>query len=235
MNYNSNNNVEYVYDDLQTRVSSLVLRVFMWMACGLGITGITAFLTYNSGLFYDIASSSAIFYGLMIAEVALVWFLSARILSLSFATGTILFSIYALLNGLTLSFIFAAYTATSIAQTFFITASMFGVMALYGYFTKSDLSKMKNILLMALIGLIIAGVVNIFLGSGMLSLVISAVGVVVFTLLTAYDTHKIKAMLVQYQDNKEVADKLSILGALSLYLDFINLFLYLLRFLGDRE
>ncbi len=234
--YNSNNEIEYVSDNSIATQQSLILRVFVWMAMGLGITGLTAMLTYNSSLFSMLMQSQGLFYGLMIVEVGMVWYLSARIMKLSFTTATVLFGTYAVLNGLTLSFIFAVYTMSSIATTFFVTAGTFGVMALYGYVTKRDLSKLGSILFMALIGLIIASVVNIFLGNSMLDLVISAVGVLIFVGLTAWDTQNIKQMLVQTEgEDEELVKKLSVLGALSLYLDFVNLFLYLLRFLGSRD
>ncbi len=238
MNQNSFYNqerVEYISDNSIATQQSLIMRVFVWMTMGLAITGLTAFLTYSSSLFSHLENSQALFYGLLIAEVALVFFLSARIMKLSFAVATALFGAYALLNGLTLSFIFALYSMPSIATTFFVTAGTFGVMAVYGYVTKRDLSKMGSILMMALIGLIIASVVNIFLGNSMLELAISAVGVLVFVGLTAWDTQKIKQMLAQAEGDEELVKKLSVLGALSLYLDFINLFIYLLRFLGSRD
>ncbi len=234
--YNSDNGVDYVSDSSIATQQSLILRVFVWMAMGLGITGLTAMLTYNSGLFYTLVQNQGLFWGLMIAEIGMVWYLSARIMKLSFSTATILFGTYAVLNGLTLSFIFAVYTMSSIATTFFITAGTFGAMALYGYVTKRDLSKMGSILMMALIGLIIASVVNIFLGNSMLDLIISVVGVLIFVGLTAWDTQNIKQMLIQTEgEDEELVKKLSVLGALSLYLDFINLFLYLLRFFGSRD
>ncbi len=233
--FNHSTEVEFVSDERIALQQSLVLRVFVWMACGLAITGLTAMLTYNSSLFATIIQNRGLFWGLMIAEVGMVWYLSARIMKLSFMTATALFGAYAVLNGLTLSVIFAAFTMTSIAQTFFVTAGTFGAMALFGYFTKRDLSKMGSILFMALIGLIIASVVNIFLGSSMMDLLISALGVLIFTGLTAWDTQKIKLMLSQSEGDEHLTKNLSVLGALMLYLDFVNLFLYLLRFLGSRD
>ncbi len=233
--YNSNNEVEYVSDNSLATQQTLILRVFVWMTMGLAITGLTAMLTYNSGLFYTLMQNQLLFWGLMIAEIGMVWYLSARIMKLSFTTATVLFGTYSVLNGLTLSMIFALYTMSSIATTFFVTAGTFGAMALYGYYTKRDLSKMGSILIMALIGLIIASVVNIFLGNSTMDLIISAIGVLIFVGLTAWDTQSIKLMLAEAGDNEEVVKKLSVLGALSLYLDFVNLFLYLLRFLGSRD
>lgn len=225
----------YVYQDT-TLQRSLVQRVFLWMAMGLSITALTAMLTFNSpSIFYTIASNSILYWGLMIAELALVWYLSARVMSMSFGSATACFGIYSILNGLTLSVIFAAYTESSIATTFFVTAGTFGAMALIGYTTKRDLSKMGSILLMALIGLIIATVVNIFLQNSMMQLIISGIGVLIFTGLTAYDTQKIKTMMNEFGEDGEAVKKLSVVGALTLYLDFINLFLYLLRFLGNSR
>lgn len=225
----------YIYQDASLQ-RSLVQRVFLWMTMGLSITALTAMLTFNSPqIFYAIISSKLLFYGLMIGELALVWYLSARVMSMSFASATACFGIYSVLNGLTLSVIFAAYTTTSIATTFFVTAGTFGAMALIGYTTKRDLSKMGSILMMAVIGLIIATVVNIFVGSSMLQMIISGAGVLIFTGLTAYDTQKIKEMLAYAEGDSDQVKKLSVLGALTLYLDFINLFLYLLRFLGSSR
>ena len=223
----------YSFTDAYT---SLIRKVYVWMTLALVMTGLSAYYVATSpSLMLAIFSNSIVFYGLMIAEVGLVMWLSARIHKMSLASASLMFSIYAILNGVTLSSIFVLYTASSIATTFFITAGTFGVMAFIGTVTKTDLTKMGKILMMALIGMLIAIFVNIFLGNGMLDIIISAVGVLVFTGLTAYDAQKIKAMLMECPNADEQTQKLSVLGALSLYLDFINLFLYLLRFLGDRK
>ncbi|WP_052080792.1 Bax inhibitor-1/YccA family protein [Porphyromonas sp. COT-239 OH1446] len=215
---------------------TLMQRVFLWMAIGLGITGLTSLLLFkNVDLLYSIASSRGLFLGLIIAEVALVVFLSARIARMSFMTATALFAAYAVLNGVTLSPIFLVYTAQSIAETFFVTAATFSAMAIYGYITKRDLTSMGNLLFMVLIGLIIASLVNMFVGSSLMSLVISAVGVLVFVGLTAYDVQKIKRLFVNTYEDSDDTKKVAILGALTLYLDFINLFIFLLRFMGRRE
>lgn len=170
----------------------------------------------------------------MIAEVALVIYLSARIARMSFASAMISFLAYSFLNGLTLSVIFLAYTKASIASTFFVTAGTFAAMSLYGYFTKKDLSSWGNLFFMALIGLIIASVVNIFWANSTLYWIITYVGVLVFVGLTAYDTYRIKQLLANQEVN-EGTQKLALLGALTLYLDFVNMFLYLLRIFGDRR
>ena len=169
------------------------------------------------------------------AELGIVFYLSARIQKLSLAAATTWFIIFSVLNGLTLGWIFAAYTAASIAKTFFITAGTFAAMAVVGTTTKKDLTKMGGILFMALIGLIIAGLVNIFFRSSMFDLIVSGLGVLIFTGLTAWDAQKIKEMVMRAPDAGESAQKMALLGSLSLYLDFINLFLYLLRFFGNRN
>ncbi len=216
---------------------SLFRQVYLWMAMALAITGMMALLVAGSPTMLSLIFSSKLtFFALIIAEIALVWYLSARIERLSFTTATLMFIVYSLLNGTMLSSIFILYTATSIASTFFVTAGTFGVMCVYGYLTKRDLTSIGNICLMAVIGLIIAGLVNLFLQSSVMSLIISGIGVLVFVGLTAYDSQKIKQLLLQ--EGMEVNDstkKIALLGSLTLYLDFINLFLYLLRFLGDRR
>ena len=216
---------------------SLFRQVYLWMAMALAITGMMALLVAGSPTMLSLIFSSKLtFFALIIAEIALVWYLSARIERLSFTTATLMFIVYSLLPGAMLSSIFILSTATSIASTFFVTAGTFGVMCVYGYLTKRDLTSIGNICLMAVIGLIIAGLVNLFLQSSVMSLIISGIGVLVFVGLTAYDSQKIKQLLLQ--EGMEVNDstkKIALLGSLTLYLDFINLFLYLLRFLGDRR
>ena len=172
---------------------------------------------------------------LLFAELGLVFYTTARINHLSLTTATTLFILYSAINGVTLSAIFLAYTLTSIASVFFITAGTFAATALYGYSTKRDLSKLGGILFMALIGLILATVVNLFLHNSMLDLMLSYAGVVIFVGLTAWDSQKIKQMLAMQTDMGETAQKMALMGALSLYLDFINLFLYLLRIFGKER
>ncbi len=216
-------------------VSTVMRKTFGWMTMCLLITALTAMGVVNSGLFYQIASSGAMWL-LIIAELVLVFVLSARIHKMSVTTATIMLIVYSVLNGATLSFIFLAYSLGSIAKTFFITTGMFGVMALVGATTKRDLSKMGSILFMALIGLIIASLVNIFLHSSGLDWIISLIGVVLFTALTAYDVQRVKRLATEsdlYDDTQ--VGRLAIISALSLYLDFINLFLYLLRFFGRND
>ena len=182
-----------------------------------------------------IVSSKVLFFGIIIGELALVWGVSAAIGRLSLTTATLLFVLYSVLNGVTMSFIFLAYTAESITSVFLITAGTFAAMALFGYFTKADLSSMGRILFMALIGLIVATIVNIFMKSSGLAMILNYVGVLIFVGLTAWDTQKIKQMLLEAPDAGETAQKVALMGALTLYLDFINLFIHLLRILGNSR
>jgi len=224
-------------------------KVFNWMAIGLGLTGLTAFLTVYGiknlqivqQLLFTVQDGyvkpNMLFYGLLIGELGLVFYLSARIQKISAGAATGLFVGYSILNGVTLSTILLYYTASSVAATFFITAGMFGAMAVYGFVTKKDLSSWGSFLFMGLIGIIIAMVVNIFLASSMMSWVISGIGVIIFTGLTAYDVQQITRMGAEgiMDGGEAVIRKGAIMGALKLYLDFINLFLMLLRLLGDRR
>lgn len=214
----------------------LMRKVYVWMTLAMIITGFTAYYVATSQtLLTAIYSNSMVFYGLIIAELALVFVLSSMINKLSLLTATLMFVLYSVVNGATLSFIFLAYTASSITSVFFITAATFASMALYGYFTKKDLSSWGRILTMGLIGIVIASLVNIFLHNSGLGLIISYVGVLVFVGLTAYDTQKIKQMMLEAPDAGEHMQKIALLGALSLYLDFINLFLMLLRIFGSSR
>lgn len=214
----------------------LMRKVFVWMALALVITGVTAYgVATTPSLLIAIVTNKALFWGLIIAELALVFAVSGAINRLSLATATLLFVLYSVVNGATLSVIFLAYSMPAIIQTFFITAGTFGVMALVGYTTKTDLTSLGKLLFMALIGLVIATVVNMFVGSTGFDYILSYVGVLIFVGLTAYDTQKIKQMCMQAPDAGEHMQKLALLGALSLYLDFINLFLYLLRIFGNNK
>ena len=213
----------------------LMRKVYVWMTLALVITGLTAYGVATTPAMRQLFVSSGLFWVLAIAELAIVFGVTAAINRISLTTATLLFTLYSVINGLLLSSIFLAYTATSIASVFFITAGTFGAMALVGYTTKTDLSSMGKILFMALIGLIIASVVNIFVGSKGLDLILSYVGVLIFVGLTAWDTQKIKNMLLEAPDASESMQKIALLGALTLYLDFINLFIYLLRIIGKRN
>ncbi len=215
---------------------ALMRKVYVWMALALVITGFTAFgIASNPGIAYTIVTNQVLFWGLIIAEFGLVIAISGAINKLSAATATLLFVLYSIINGATLSVIFMAYTLTSIASVFFITAGLFGVMAFIGYTTKTDLTSIGKVLFMALIGIVLATIVNLFIGSSMLNMIVSYIGVVVFTGLTAYDSQKIKNMLYEADDMDEGMQKIALLGSLTLYLDFINLFLMLLRIFGNNR
>jgi uncharacterized protein len=215
-----------------------MLRVYNLMAIGLAITGVTALgtatLAMSNPAFAQLIYVSPLKWLIMLAPLALVFFLSFRIHSMSVATAQTTFWGYAALLGVALSSIFLVYTGASITQTFFITATTFGAMSLYGYTTKKDISSWGSFLFMGLIGILIASVVNIFMASSALSFAISVIGVLVFTGLTAYDTQKIKESYYE-GDDSDTAGRKAIIGALELYLDFVNLFLMLLRLLGNRE
>lgn len=228
-------NLSSIYS--KTAQRALFRNVYVWMTMALAITGLVAmYMAKSLTLLQMILGSSFGMWGLLIAEIGLVWYLSARIRQISFTTATVLFIIYSILNGATLSVIFLTYTASSIANTFFITAGTFAATGIYGYVTKKDLSSLGSLCIMGVIGLIIATVVNIFLASDALTMVISYIGVALFVGLTAYDTQKIKRLLLSNDmEVNEATQKIALLGALTLYLDFINLFLYLLRILGDRK
>ena len=214
----------------------LMRKVYLWMTLALMITGITAAGVANSpNILALIYSSQVVMWGIIIAEFGLVIYISARLEKLSLSTATTLFALYSILNGVMLSSIFLLYSTAIISKVFFITAGTFGVTALYGYATKKDLSSLGNILFMALIGLVIATVVNVFMKSAMFDLILGYIGVIIFVGLTAWDSQKIKHMMMVQQDADESAQKLALIGALSLYLDFINLFLYLLRIFGRSD
>ena len=214
---------------------ALMSKVYLWMTLALVVTGMTAYYVASSpAILYAIVTNQITFWGLFIGELVLVFVLSSRIMSLSFVTASLMFVIYSIMNGVFFSFILLAYTEQSIATTFLITAGTFGAMSLFGFVTKRDLSTMGRILFMLLIGLIIATVVNIFMKAEGMTLILNYAGVVIFVGLTAYDTQSIKQMLQEHGD-KEGAEKIALLGSLSLYLDFINLFIYLLRFFGESR
>lgn len=221
---------------MSTVFPALMRKVFVWMTLALAITGLTAYGVATSPTILSLIFSSKVtFFGLIIAEFALVFAISGAINRLSLSTATMLFILYSVINGATLSSIFFAFSVATIGKVFFITAGTFGAMALVGYTTKTDLTSMGKLLFMALLGIIIASVVNMFVASSGLDLILSYVGVLVFVGLTAYDTQKIKQMCQAAPDAGESAQKLALIGALSLYLDFINLFLYLLRIFGNNR
>ena len=223
---------------VQVRVNSFIRSVYNWMAIGLGITGFVAYyIANNESLRQLIFTNRILFFGLIIAEFALVIAISARIQKMQASTATALFVLYSALNGATLSLIFLIYTASSITSTFFICAGTFVACSVYGWTTKRDLTSVGGFMMMGLIGIIIASVVNIFLRSPAMYMIISYIGVIVFVGLTAYDTQHLKNMAMTQPDGVEAAvvRKGAILGALKLYLDFINLFLMLLRIFGNRN
>jgi hypothetical protein len=222
----------------QVRVNSFIRSVYNWMAIGLGITGFIAYYVANTpALVQMIYGNQILFFGLIIAEFGLVIAISARIQKMQASTATALFVLYSALNGATLSMIFLVYTASSITSTFFICAGTFVACSVYGWTTKRDLTSVGGFMAMGLIGIIVASVVNIFLRSPAMHMIISYIGVIVFVGLTAYDTQHLKNMAMTQPDGLEagVVRKGAILGALKLYLDFINLFLMLLRIFGSRE
>ena len=214
---------------------TLLKNVYCWMALALVVTGLTSYYVASSERILSLMGSG-LYIGLLIAEVVLVVILSARIHKMSFAVAGVVFVIYSILNGVTLSVLLLVYTFESIALAFFITAGTFTAMALIGHFTKKDLSSMGQILLMALIGLIIATVVNLFIGSSTFQYILTYVGVLIFVGLTAYDAQKIKNQINEFgTEISESTMKLALMGALELYLDFINLMIYILRIVGSRR
>lgn len=222
--------------NVATAFPALMRKVYVWMTLALVVTALSAYYVATTpAALYAIFSSKFMFFGLLIAEIVVVMAMTALINRMSFMVAALMMAAYSVLNGVTMSFIFVVYEMASIATTFFVTAGTFAAMAIVGYTTKKDLTKMGGILLMALIGLIIASVVNWFLQSETMSYVVSGIGVLVFTGLTAYDSQKIKQMLMQCDTVNDGTQKLALLGSLTLYLDFVNLFLYLLRFMGNRK
>ncbi|ARQ60294.1 UNVERIFIED_ORG: hypothetical protein GGE64_003350 [Rhizobium etli] len=218
-----------------------MLKVYNLMALGLAITGVAAYLSFQLAFangeitaFGQAIYLSPLKWVVILAPLALVFFLSFRIHRMSVSAAQTTFAIYAALVGLSLSSIFLIYTGQSVVQTFFVTAASFGALSLYGYTTKRDLSAMGSFLIMGLFGLIIASIVNIFLASSAMQFAISVIGVLIFAGLTAYDTQRIKELYYE-ADDVAVAGRKAIMGALTLYLDFINLFMFLLQFMGNRK
>lgn len=231
-----NNEVYYQRERTAELQSEFIRRVYNWMGIGLATTALVAMFTASSqSMLQLIFGTPMVFFGLIVAELGLVIALSAAINRLQASTAALMFFIYSALNGLTLSAIFLAYTQASIASTFFITAGTFAAMSIYGYSTKRDLTSWRSFLFMGLIGIILASVVNLFLHSESIYWVVTIGGVLVFVGLTAYDTQKIKEMAYQGFGDAEMERKGAVIGALRLYLDFINLFLLLLRLFGGRR
>ena len=211
-----------------------MLKVYNYMAGGLALTGIVAFLTANTPVVFNAIFGTPLMWVVMLAPLGFVFFLSFRINKMSYSAAQLTFWAFAAVMGLSIAWIFLAFTSTSIARVFFITAGMFAGMSLYGYTTKRDLSGWGSFLFMGLIGIIIAALVNMFVGSTALQFAISVIGVIVFTGLTAFDTQSIKELYIE-SDSHEIAGKKTVIGALRLYLDFINLFIMLLQLLGNRR
>lgn len=233
-----------MYDNSMTRfmdeaaiaraMQEYMTKVYMWMVGGLVATALTALYVYSND--WDIAiAGSSLFYVLIFGQLGLVIALSGWIGKMSTGIAGLAFIAYSVLTGITFSVLLRAFTEESIYTTFFVTAGMFGALSLYGYITKRNLSGLGSFMFMGLVGLIIASLVNLFLASSMLHFVITVIGVIVFSGLTAYDTQRIKEMYILQQQGDEMAAKGAILGALMLYLDFINLFLFLLRIFGNRN
>ncbi len=232
MNYRSSAE-EYT---MQGQVAQFMYKVYGWMSAALLITASVAYYVANTpAILAALFKHSGLLMGIFIFQLALVFGLSLFLHKMSYTVASIMFMIYAASLGLTMSSIFLVYDIKSIGLTFLVTAGMFGAMCLYGYTTKADLTAVRNITMMALFGIIIAMLVNMYFQSEMVDYVISAIGVVVFTALTAFDTQKIKQVGYQMLSVGEGLEKVAIIGALTLYLDFINLFLFLLRFLGNRR
>lgn len=220
--------------DIDEGLRAYMLRVYNYMAAGLALTGIVAYLTSQSPGLMATIYGTPLAWVVMLAPLGLVMFMSFRINNMSAATAQATFWVFSGLMGLSLAYIFIVYTGASITRVFFITTSMFAGMSIYGYTTKRDLSGIGSFLIMGLIGLIVASIVNIFLQSSAMHWAISVIGVLIFVGLTAYDTQKIRRMYSE-ADGSEIEAKKSIMGALTLYLDFINLFLFMLRLFGNRN
>lgn len=236
-NYNYLEDVTKQEQQVASAQRTLLKNVYAWMALALVITGLTAYYVANSPrIISTLFESSGLLIGLLIVEVGLVVAMTAAINKISFTVAGLMFVAYSVINGVTMSSILLVYTQESVAMTFFITAGTFAAMALYGHVTDRDLSKLGSILTMALIGLIIASIANFFFKSSMMAVIISYAGVLIFVGLTAYDTQKIKNMISVYGNEvNETSMKVALIGSLELYLDFINLFIYLLRILGNRR
>lgn len=241
--YNINNisdtlrNQTEVRNTTQSMYMTVLKNVYSWMSFALVISGLTAMIVASNPAILSVVFANNISVLLMfLVQFGLIWFISSRINSISSLTATILFIIYSILTGITLSSVFLVFTQESITSVFFISAGTFAAVSLYGYTTKKDLSSWRSFLFMGLIGIIIASIVNWFMNSEMLYWIISYAGVLIFVGLTAYDTQKIKQMAYLYgNQGRETTQKIALIGAITLYLDFINLFLYLLRIFGKRK
>ncbi|MFI5333198.1 MAG: Bax inhibitor-1 family protein [Candidatus Babeliales bacterium] len=217
-------------------MSQFMYRVYGWMALALSLSAAVAYyIAASPAILAFVAKSPYMLIGVFVAQLALVMVLSMLLLRMSFIVAFTLFMIYAASLGISLSLLFVTYDVNSLYATFAVTAGMFGALCLYGYFTKADLTSLGTIAGMALFGLILAMLVNMFLQNSMVDMVTSAVGVLLFSALTAYDAQKIKLLAQQLRVDEQTMDKVAIIGALTLYLDFVNLFLFLLNFMGNRR
>lgn len=238
MDFNQQDNGHFFLDQTETSAevqSQFFAKVFSWMFVALAITGLTAYTVSTNASWMETIYYTNLKWLVMLAPLGMVFLISGRLDRFNAMTTTILFFVFAVLMGISMSYIFMIYTASSITSTFFICSATFGSMAAIGYFTKRDLTKMGSFLYMALIGLIITSVVNWFIGSSTIYWLSSVFGILIFTGLTIYDTKRLKEMSHLYVNDEEMMQKGAIFGALSLYLNFINLFIYLLRFFGGRD
>ncbi|MSO14609.1 Bax inhibitor-1/YccA family protein [Rickettsiales endosymbiont of Trichoplax sp. H2] len=217
------------------RLREYLLKVYQYMAFALILTAIVSMGAASSPQFLNLIYGTPLKWVIAFAPLAMAFYMGSRLMSMSVNGAQICLMVFATLMGLSLSSIFIVFTGESIARVFFITASTFGAMSIYGHTTKKDLTSMGSFLIRGVVGLLIASVVNIFMQSGAMQFVISIVGVLVFTLFTAYDSQRIKALYYQTRSNTEVTQKLAVYGSLTLYMDFINLFVFLLQLLGVRR
>lgn len=224
--------LEYRSREQELTVGQFFNSVYAWMCAGLALTAVVSYMVAQSGRQF---MSMPVLIVSVIAQIGLVMVISRAINRISAPVATGLFLLYAALNGVWMSVLFLLYTKVALASTFIVTAGAFGAMSLYGYTTKRDLTKIGSLLFMALIGLVLASIVNFFLHSPMMAWIISWAGVVIFVGLTAFDTQKLKAIAMQTGDNPALANRLAVVGSLTLYLDFINLFMFLLQVMGDRR
>ncbi len=235
MDYTKSNYQAQSASRVDQGLRSYMLAVYNYMAVALGITGVVAYAVASSESLMSFLHASPMMYVVMFSPLAFVWFIMPRTMNMSLSNAQFCFWTFAAIMGVSLATIFVVFTGESIARVFFISASTFGAMSLYGYTTKRDISGWGSFLFMGLIGLILASLVNIWLQSAAIHFLTSCVGVLIFVGLTAYDTQRIKETYYQVAGHGEMVSKVAIYGALSLYLDFINLFLHLLQFFGDRK
>ena len=221
-------------EEIETR--DFIVKVYHWMTAGLGLTGaVSLYMAGRPDMIRSLAQTPLLYYGLLIAELGAVFWLAGWVHQMSSRTASLVFLSYAALNGVTFSTLFLVYTSSSIANAFFVTAGTFGVMSVYGYTTKTDLTTIGNLCFMGLLGIILASIANIFFDNAKIGWITTYLGVLVFVGLTAYDTQKIKAMNIPADEGTDAETKDAISGALALYLDFINLFLDILRIMGKRR